>query len=639
MFLPRRRSTVLALACCVAFFLWYFKYVQPSLGPLLPHTQHQATSPQSVPGPVAPPPKTPAQAPINDHHEKATQTPIAPSTEPKPSAQSVKLSEHYPVPSLISIPTGTPVTIPRIQHPFGIETQKEKAEREERLTAVKQSFLHSWGGYKKYAWKEDELVPIAGGHATTFGGWGATLVDSLDTLWIMGLKEDFEEAVKAIEEINFSTAKLDQLNVFETTIRYLGGFLGAYDLSGGKYPVLLNKAKEVGNLLYGAFDTPNRMPVTRWEWAAAKKGTKQEASEVCLIAEIGSLTLEFTRLAQLTKDVKYFDAIQRITDVLHEQQNKTALPGLWPVIMNAKRATFTDVGFTLGGMADSTYEYLPKQHMLLGGLTQQYQRMYEAAMVPIRKHIFFRAMTPDNQDILVSGGVRVDETLKVIVPDFNGQHLGCFTGGMVGIGAKIFNRADDMKTARQLVDGCIWAYNHTQTGIMPEIFRMVPCEDEKCEWDEGRWLKVVGTSTQTIGKVSDSMTDEQKGSWVAENQRIPRGFADISDRKYILRPEAIESIFIFYRMTGEKYYQDVAWRMFTAVENYTRTDIANAAISDVTLPNPPKDDRMESFWLAETLKYFYVIFADPEVLSLDDYVLQVLPPSMKSFTLCEITTC
>ncbi|KAL9025758.1 MAG: hypothetical protein Q9196_005480, partial [Gyalolechia fulgens] len=621
MFLPRRKSTVFALACCVAFPLWYFHSLQPLLGPSLEYNQHQPNPPQRVPGPAAPPLEAPAQEPINDHDEKGTLPPIVPSTETKPSVHSVELSEHYPVSSLISIPTGTPVILPRIQHTFATETQKEKAEREERLTAVKQSFLHSWGGYKKHAWKEDEVAPIAGGHATTFGGWGATLVDSLDTLWMMGLKEEFEEAVKAIEGIDFSTAKLDQLNVFETTIRYLGGFLGAYDISGGKYPVLLNKAKEIGNLLYGAFDTPNRMPVTRWEWAAAKKGTTQEASESCLIAEIGSLTLEFTRLAQLTKDVKFFDAIQRITDVLDEQQNKTALPGLWPVIMNAKRANFTYTGFTLGGMADSTYEYLPKQHMLLGGLTEQYQRMYEAAMVPIQKHIFFRAMTPDNKDILVSSGVRVNETTNVKVPDFEGQHLGCFTGGMVGIGAKIFDRADDMKTARQLVDGCIWAYNHTQTGIMPEIFRMVPCNDEKCEWDEGRWLKVVGTSTDTNQQVFDGMTDEQKGSWVAENRRIPRGFVDISDRRYILRPEAIESIFIFYRMTGEKQYQDAAWRMFTAIENHTRTDIANAAINDVTLPKPPKDDRMESFWLAETLKYFYAIFADPEVLSLDEYVL------------------
>ncbi|KAL9594727.1 MAG: hypothetical protein Q9219_006866 [cf. Caloplaca sp. 3 TL-2023] len=600
--------------------------VSADLGPLLPQIQSQPASPHPEPGPTVPPPKTPAQALIHDQDEEAIKPPAPPSTETKStetksSALPAKASERYPVESLIAIPTGSPAVIPEIQYAFGTETPQEKAIREERLEAVKKSFVHSWEGYKKYAWKEDELAPIRGGHATTFGGWGATLVDSLDTLWMMSLKRDFEEAIKAVGEIDFSKARLDELNVFETTIRYLGGFLGAYDLSGGKYPILLEKAKEVGELLYGAFDTPNRLPVTRWDWEAGQKGAKQEASEACLIAEVGSLTLEFTRLAQLTNDAKFFDAIQRITDVLDEQQNRTALPGLWPVIMDAKRAKFTDVGFTLGGMADSTYEYLPKQHMLLGGLNQQYKKMYEAAMIPIQKHIFFRAMTPDHTDILVSSGVRVNENAGVIVPDFKGQHLGCFTGGMVGIGAKIFNRGSDMKTARQLVDGCIWAYNHTQTGIMPEIFHMVPCKDDECKWDEGRWLKAVAIRTNKIERIFEGMTDEEKGKWVAEDQRIPQGFSAISDRRYILRPEAIESVFIFYRITGEKKYQDAAWKMFMAIETYTRTDIANAAINDVTVDNPPKEDRMESFWLAETLKYFYAIFADPEVLNLDEYVL------------------
>ncbi|KAL8758474.1 MAG: hypothetical protein Q9184_003915 [Pyrenodesmia sp. 2 TL-2023] len=614
MFLPRRKSTVLALACCIAFSLWFFDYGQPTIGPLLPYTQQQPNSPGVASNPATP---APAQPPHKDHDDKV----LSPGGT-KPGSGAEKVSEHYPVKSFIPLPTGTPIEFPKIQYSFGTESQEAKAEREERLTAVKESFIHSWAGYKKYAWKEDELAPVQGAHSTTFGGWGATLVDSLDSLWMMGLKEDFEEAVKAIEKIDLSTTKLEVLNVFETTIRYLGGFLGAYDISGGKYPVLLDKAKEVGNLLYGSFDTPNRLPVTRWGWEAAKQGAKQEAFESTLIAEIGSLTLEFTRLAQLTNDVKYFDAVQRITDVLDEQQNKTALPGLWPVIMDAKRGKCTDLGFfNLGGMSDSMYEYLPKQHMLLGGLTPQYKKMYEATLSPIMKHIFFRAMNPEKEKILISSGVRVNGNAGVIVPDYEGQHLACFAGGMVGIGAKIFDRPDDLKTARQLVDGCIWAYNHTQTGIMPERFHMVPCKDEECPWDEGRWLKFVGIRTDKIESIFEGMTDEEKGKWVAENENIPRGFSSIPDRRYLLRPEAIESIFILYRITGEKIYQDAAWRMFTAIEKYTRTEIASAAINDVTSASPEKDDRMESFWLAETLKYFYAIFADPEVLSLDDYVL------------------
>ena len=61
--------------------------------------------------------------------------------------------------------------------------------------------------------------------------------------------------------------------------------------------------------------------------------------------------------------------------------------------------------------------------------------------------------------------------------------------------------------------------------------------------------------------------------------------------------------------------------MFQAIEKHTRTDIAHASLLDVTLATPAKSDRMESFWTAETLKYFFLIFSEPNVISLDEYVL------------------
>jgi mannosyl-oligosaccharide alpha-1,2-mannosidase len=77
----------------------------------------------------------------------------------------------------------------------------------------------------------------------------------------------------------------------------------------------------------------------------------QEAHTHALAAEIGSLTLEFTRLSQLTEDPKYFDAVLRISDELERQQDLTAIPGLWPVVFDAARLNFTnDKTFTLGGM-------------------------------------------------------------------------------------------------------------------------------------------------------------------------------------------------------------------------------------------------------------------------------------------------
>jgi mannosyl-oligosaccharide alpha-1,2-mannosidase len=186
----------------------------------------------------------------------------------------------------------------------------------------------------------------------------------------MGLQDDFEQAVTAVADLDFTQSSLQEINVFETTIRYLGGFLGAYDISDHKYPILLEKAIEVGQMLYAAFDTPNRMPIMRWKIndaaaaaAAAVRGGAglQEAGDSVLVAEIGSLTLEFTRLSQLSQDNRYYDAIQRIMDVFDAQQSWTKVPGLWPVVVNAKTMDFRSSSmFTIGGMADSLYEYLPK---------------------------------------------------------------------------------------------------------------------------------------------------------------------------------------------------------------------------------------------------------------------------------------
>jgi hypothetical protein len=88
-----------------------------------------------------------------------------------------------------------------------------------------------------------------------------------------------------------------------------------------------------------------------------------------------------------------------------------------------------------------------------------------------------------------------------------------------------------------------------------------------------------------------------------------------------IRPEAIESVFILYRITGDEYWYQAGWDMFQAIQSHTKLPIAHSAIDDVTNFAPSKSNEMESFWLAETLKYFYLLFSEPSVISLDEYVL------------------
>jgi len=178
--------------------------------------------------------------------------------------------ETYPLPpsSLIRLPRHRPKKIPKIQHQPILETAKEKKRREARLKEVRDAFLHSWKGYKQEAWGKDELRPIEGGYKSPFCGWAATMVDSLDTLWIMDLKEEFEISLVELRNVDFTHTEGCTINLFETTIRHLGGLLAAFDISGGKYFILVEKAVELAEMLYTAFDTPNRMPAPHYLWSA-----------------------------------------------------------------------------------------------------------------------------------------------------------------------------------------------------------------------------------------------------------------------------------------------------------------------------------------------------------------------------------
>lgn len=570
-------------------------------------------------------------------------SPTALKTAPQRAADSArwsKLPDRYPVTSLSSLPPApTPaVSIPRIQKsPPPQEDDEARKLRLSRLAAVRESFEHSWAGYKKYAWLHDEVLPISGGPHDPFGGWAATLVDSLDSLWLMGMKSDFERAVAAVAKIDFSRPNAREINVFETTIRYLGGFLSAFELSGKKHRLLLEKAVEVAELLLCAFDTPNRMPIARWDWRAYASGKAQTAPTAVLVSEIGTLSLEFTKLSQLTGDARYYDAVQRIADAFERGQRASRLPGIWPVMVNAASLKFDlDRTFTLGGMSDSLYEYLPKQYLLLAGALDQPRRMYEGFIPVAEEHLFRRVLNERNERLVVSGDAYVSagfgggsrQQQREIDYGARGQHLTCFAGGMVGIASRIFpSRSADLETALALTEACVWAYRSTASGIGPEVFSFVPCggavngkndDDDACAWSTDKWHAAVAERLSI--KKDDPGLEEMVSLHIRKRRLVP-GMTDMDDRKYILRPEAIESVFTMYRLTGDATWMDKAWDMFVAIEKHTRTAIAAASLDDVTRADPHKMDSMESFWLAETLKYFFLVFSEFDVLSLDEWVL------------------
>ena len=108
------------------------------------------------------------------------QHPLANPAEANGKLDWEKVPHRYPVQFPRELPSVKGAArIPRLQARFGRETRAQKRVRMHRLQAVRGNFTHAWKGYRMHAWLRDEVSPLSGMGQDTFGGWAATLVDSL----------------------------------------------------------------------------------------------------------------------------------------------------------------------------------------------------------------------------------------------------------------------------------------------------------------------------------------------------------------------------------------------------------------------------------------------------------------------------
>ncbi|KAG5650845.1 hypothetical protein H0H81_010856, partial [Sphagnurus paluster] len=129
---------------------------------------------------------------------------------------------------------------------------------ESRKGEVRAAFVHAYSGYMKHAFPADELLPKTGGKVNKYNSWGMTTIDSMDTMWIMGLDKQFNQAKEYVSTLNFTTPPKYYTPFFETVIRYLGGLLSAYAVS--QEPIFLARAEDLGKLLLPVFQTPSGLP-------------------------------------------------------------------------------------------------------------------------------------------------------------------------------------------------------------------------------------------------------------------------------------------------------------------------------------------------------------------------------------------
>jgi ER degradation enhancer, mannosidase alpha-like 2 len=249
------------------------------------------------------------------------------------------------------------------------------SQNAQMASEVREQFLHAWDGYRKYAWGHDELMPLSHKpHDWYPHSLLMTPVDALDTMIIMGLKQQADEARKLIDsQLDFDRDM--EVKDFEITIRMLGGLLSSYQLTGDKR--LLELADDLGRRMLPMFNSPTGMP---YEFVNLHTGAVKGA--VSNPAEIGSLLIEYGMLAKLTGKQEYYDKPKRALVELYNRRSKLGLVGS---AINVETGAWTDPTAGIMGGIDSYYEYLLKAAILFND--QDCRRMWEDSLTAINKYL------------------------------------------------------------------------------------------------------------------------------------------------------------------------------------------------------------------------------------------------------------
>ncbi|KAF8932042.1 hypothetical protein BGZ58_007274, partial [Dissophora ornata] len=378
----------------------------------------------------------------------------------------------------------------------------------QRLTVVGDMIQHAWTGYQKYAAPHDELKPVTVGSVDMLHGWGATLVESMDTLLLADMVEEYQAAkmmfLDRLKQHQWNRAddigesdvdgdskeqaavENDSISFFDGVVRYIGGLLSAAELEEVPDPEVLQAAVSLGDRLIHAFQgSKNALPGNRI-FDNGTVGLNEALFGKVSLAEVCTFQLEFRKLSQLSNDDKYMDL---------------------------------DYVASFGSLSDGFYE-------------------------------------------------------------------SCSAPGLLALGARVLGRTKDLVAARGLMETCYLSYKNSVTGLGADEIAFL-----ESEYLKGRDFEMPQ----------------------------PSGFYVI-DPEYNLQPETVESLFILYRITGDEKYQDYAWEIAQAIERNCRTKAGYSTLANVMDASEGMTDRMPSHFLAQTLKYLYLIFSSPDLASLDDFI-------------------
>jgi mannosidase alpha-like ER degradation enhancer 2 len=413
-------------------------------------------------------------------------------------------------------------------------------DRAAMAVGVRTEFLHAWRAYQRLAGDHDELNPVS----RTVHDWYPpavfymTPIDSLDTMLLMGLKEDAADTVSLLlRQLSFD--KDVSVQVFEVNIRILGGLLTAYQMTHERRFLAL--AEDLGRRLLPAFRSSTGMP-----YRFVNLRTGKTDGPVSNPAEIGTLILEFGTLSRLTTDDVFYDAAK--SALVELTRRRDPVTGLLGEGIDVTTGTWTNTSSHIGGGIDSYYEYVLKCERLFGDA--DCGAMWREGIASVNRYL-------------------ADEGT---------------TGLWYGVA--------DMKTGRrtQTTYGSLQAFLPAVLAFGGDVTRAARLQDS-------------GLRMWNLHGIEPEELDYRR--------------MRVTDPRYALRPEIIESAYYLYHYTKDPKYLEMGRRFFESLVKFCRTEDGYTTLTNVT--TGAKGDRQHSFLLAETFKYLYLLFA-PEALDFDKTV-------------------
>ncbi|KAH7886293.1 glycoside hydrolase family 47 protein [Phlebopus sp. FC_14] len=503
---------------------------------------------------------------------------------------------------------------------------------ESKRDATVQAFKHAWLAYERDALGDDEYHPFTqkGSNLTAAGGIGYTVADSIDTMLIMGLQDEYQRARAWIQN-KLSFDRDANFNTFETTIRVMGGLLAAYHLSGAD-PIFLEKAQDVANRILPVFNTPSGLPLSNVNLHLQIGVPDLDNNGYVSTAEAATLQLEFRYLSYLTDEDIYWEKAEGVMAVLKAAR----MPhGLASIFIDPRDGQYRPASIRLGSRGDSYYEYLmlvlthvcifafftdlpaagSKQYLQTNQTEHVYREMYDDAMTGIHKYLVQRSPISKlvyTAELIPETGHHGELGWRLVPKQ---DHLVCFLGGSLMLGATTSGALVDHVSVpplphelspqgkrdwllgAELIKTCMATYD-TRTGLAPEIVH----------------FRIPGDGLDKMGGTENPPLD-----WFIKGSSP--GAPPPYDARYILRPETVESLFIAFRLTGDPLYRDYGWAIFQAIEKHCRVPTGGyASVKNVDDVPVEHEDKMETFLMSETLKYLYLLFSNSSVLSLNEYV-------------------